>query len=268
MIFYKCHANNNDFIFIEKNQKLNFSHVAQKLCKRKSSIGSDGLVIFSKKEPYYFRFYNPNGQESAMCGNALISYPALLNHLGIKLSKKMIIKTEVGFRALTIINRKQTIVQSMLDMGEPSSKPRDISKHFKNEFMSDYSLTILDKTFTCNFVSFGNPHCVIFVDTAIDVEKYGPLIENHPLFSEKINVEFVRIKSRDELLVDFWERGAGHTLSCGSGSCAAFAIAYKKNLCNSSVIVNKNTSQMTIMSRNNNTNLKSIGYFVFRGEFP
>src|SRR3989338_4041860 len=115
MIFYKCQANNNDFIFIEKNLKLNFSRLAQKVCKRRSSIGSDGLVVFGKEEPLYFRFYNPNGQESAMCGNALISYPAILNHLRIKLSKKMIIKTDVGFRELTIINTKQNVVQSMLD---------------------------------------------------------------------------------------------------------------------------------------------------------
>ena len=112
----------------------------------------------------------------------------------------------------------------------------------KSYLMNNYPLNIENKTFMCNFVSFGNPHCVIFIDKAIDVERYGPLIENHPLFSEKINVEFVRIKSRNELVIDFWERGAGHTYSCGSGSCAAFMIAYKNNLCTREVSVNKGKS--------------------------
>ena len=266
MIFYKCQANQNDFIFIEKKFNVSFSSLAKKFCHRRSSIGADGLVTYSIKKPYYFRFYNPNGQESAMCGNALISYPALLNYLGIKLSKKIGIKTATGLRELTILERKKCMIQSILDMEQPSFKPQEISKYMIQNSMKDYPLTILDRTFMCNFVSLGNPHCVIFVDETVDIETYGPLIENHPLFSEKINVEFVQIKSRNELSVDFWERGAGHTYSCGSGSCAAFVVALQKKLCNSSVHINKKTTSIQTLSKNNHVFIKSTGYFVFEGK--
>ena len=268
MIFYKCQANNNDFIFIEKNLKLNFSRLAQKVCKRRSSIGSDGLVVFGKEEPFYFRFYNPNGQESAMCGNALISYPALLSHLKIPLAKKITVETRTGIRMLTLLEKTKNNITVLLNMGKPPFNPHDISTYLKKTQMNNYHLIIKDKTFICNFVSFGNPHCVIFVDTSIDVEKYGHLLENHSLFSEKINIEFLRVKSRDELVIDFWERGAGRTLSCGSGSCAAFVIAYNNNLCNASVVINKDKNQMTIISKKNHISIKSIGYFVFEGELP
>src|SRR3989338_9185628 len=147
MIFYKCQANNNDFIFIEKNLKLNFSRLAQKVCKRRSSIGSDGLVVFGKEEPYYFRFYNPNGQESAMCGNALISYPALLSHLKIPLANKITVETRSGIRSLTLLKKAKNNMTVLLDMGKPSYNPQDISHSMKKSYMNDYPLIIENKTF-------------------------------------------------------------------------------------------------------------------------
>src|SRR3989338_9115170 len=102
MIFYKCHANQNDFIFIENKEQFDFSHVAKEICNRRLSIGSDGLVIFGKKNPYYFRFYNPDGSESMMCGNALIAYPALLIHCGISIAQRIIIKTKTQKKEIAI----------------------------------------------------------------------------------------------------------------------------------------------------------------------
>jgi diaminopimelate epimerase len=107
-------------------------------------------------------------------------------------------------------------------MGTPFLNAKDIPVNLTVSPVVRNSITVADKTFEFTAVGMGNPHCILFVDnvTAFPVEKYGPLIENHPLFPRRTNVEFVQIISRDEVRQRTWERGSAETLACGTGASA------------------------------------------------
>ena len=121
-----------------------------------------------------------------------------------------------------------------VDMGAPIFKPEDIPVKLNEDEAFGHSLSINNKEFDINCISMGNPHCIIYIGSNEVLEKiplhsWGPIIENHPIFPNKTNVEFVRVQDKDHIDMRVWERGVGETLACGTGACAAGVCSIKLN---------------------------------------
>ena len=230
--FVKMHGLGNDFILIDCLSKTLgdssfLSSLAKKLCHRNFGIGADGLILIlsSEKADLRMRIYNSDGTEAQMCGNGIRCFAkyAFENKLISKI--KFTVETLAGIITPELIFKDKEISGIKVNMGHPKFKRREIP------ITGEDILTVVDETLKINpkqtfkitCVSMGNPHCIIFVDDmqSILVNEIGPKIENHPIFPEKTNVEFIQILNRKEINFRVWERGVGETLACGTGACAA-----------------------------------------------
>jgi diaminopimelate epimerase len=230
--FVKMHGLGNDFILIDcLNKSLGdssfLSYLAKKLCDRNFGIGADGLILIlpSSKADLRMRIFNSNGSEAQMCGNGIRCFAkyAYENKLVSKI--KFTVETLAGIiiPELIIINRKVSGIK--VNMGTPKLRRREIPMNGKDTpTVENKTLKInSEQIFKITCVSMGNPHCITFVNDvqSISVDEIGPKIENHPLFPEKTNVEFIQVLNRKEINFRVWERGVGETLACGTGACAA-----------------------------------------------
>jgi len=234
--FTKMHHLGNDFIMVDFRKyeedgcrfRVKFDEVfspdtVKMLCDRHFGIGADGVVgVFnppSKRYDLKMRIINSDGSEAKMCGNGLACFALFAAYTNAALrGASFRVETLSGPRGASI-KKSRGGFSAVLDMGEPVI-----------DFIKD--LRIGKYKFKINSVSMGNPHCVIFVDEPLsdsEFERLGPAIERHRLFPDKTNVEFVTVKSRSEISVQVWERGAGKTLACGTGASAAafMAVSYK-----------------------------------------
>ncbi len=224
--FTKMHGLGNDFIFID-GRKLkipNFKKVAKSLCNRRFGIGADQILILgnSRKADFRMEIYNADGGEVEMCGNGLRCLTKyVMDH---KLSKKaeMRVETRAGVQTVRALPRGRYQV----DMGEPIMKGPDIPVRLSGRIINR-PIRVDGREFRATCLSMGNPHCVVFVEDLKNypVAKNGPVIETGQIFPKKTNVEFVKVISSTELEMRVWERGAGETLACGSGACAAAVAA-------------------------------------------
>jgi len=200
--------------------------VAIKVSNRNFGIGSDGLILImpSTKADVRMRMFNSDGSESEMCGNGIRCVAKYAYDHGIVNSKEITAETGAGVLTLQLFTNGQNKVDRVrVNMGKPRLRRSEIPMNgTDSDKVVNEPLNILHTTFQITCASMGNPHCVIFVDdvASFQVEKYGPLIENHELFPRRTNVEFVQIISRNEVRQRTWERGAGETLACGTGASA------------------------------------------------
>lgn len=227
MNFIKMHGVGNDYVFIDitKEEVEKPEELAVKMSDRHFGAGSDGLVLIGKgdQNQYQMIMYNSDGSRAEMCGNALRCVAKYLYDQQMETSDHFRIQTDAGELGIVIIesNPKVSIVE--INMGKPILDPEKIPIHGFDQPVIKQRLQVLDREFTFTAVSMGNPHCVIFLNESIEdlaVEKYGPAIEKHPMFSRRTNVEFVNIKSKNEVYQRTWERGSGETLGCGTGASA------------------------------------------------
>jgi diaminopimelate epimerase len=189
-------------------------------CDRRFGIGGDGLILLEKGEaaPFRMRMFNPDGSESEMCGNGIRCFARLLRDHGHTDAEAVTVETGAGL--LTVEFRENGI---RVDMGPARFSRAEIGMPGIGPFVEEH----LGNGLRGTAVSMGNPHLVIFVDDAasIDLAKVGPQLERHPLFPNRTNVHIVQVIDRHTLLQRTWERGAGITLACGTGACAAAAAA-------------------------------------------
>lgn len=218
--FVKMHGAGNDFVFLSADQfkgKVTPA-LARTLLDRHFGVGGDQLIYLAngkKKELPRLAFYNSDGSQAEMCGNGTRAAAAYLrDHKGVR--RDFSFQTQTRKIGIKISNGKIDV-----DMGEPVLEGAKIPVKAKGPVVAR-PLTVAGKTFRIHCVSMGNPHCVIFVNNVADfpVREIGPLIENHPFFPKRVNVEFVEVKSRSHVKARVWERGAGETLACGTGACA------------------------------------------------
>jgi diaminopimelate epimerase len=181
----------------------------------------------SDKADVKMRMFNSDGSESEMCGNGIRCVAKYAYDHGIIAKKEISAETGAGILTLQLVTGADGKVEKVrVNMGPPRLTRREIPMLGDPEQkVINEPLNILHSTFNITCASMGNPHCVIFVDDveSFQVEKYGPLIENHEMFPRRTNVEFVQIISRTEVRQRTWERGAGETLACGTGSSAVTA---------------------------------------------
>jgi len=234
--FIKMHGLGNDFVLIDCLDKslgdsLFLPYLAKRLCDRNFGIGADGLILIllSSKADLRMRIYNSDGTEAQMCGNGIRCFAKYAYENKLISKNKFAVETLAGIITPELIFQDKEISGIKVNMGTPELKRREIPMEGEDTSkVVDEVLKInTEQTFRITCVSMGNPHCVIFVDDvqSIPIDEIGPKIENHPLFPEKTNLEFIQVLNRKEINFRVWERGVGETLACGTGACAALVAA-------------------------------------------
>ncbi|MCY9668017.1 diaminopimelate epimerase [Paenibacillus alginolyticus] len=227
MNFTKMHGLGNDFIIVagEKELPADADQRAIQLCNRFFSIGADGMVYIlpSNHADFKMRIINSDGSEPEQCGNAIRCVSKYVY------DHKLIDKTEITVETLGAgVQKVQLNVQDgkvrtvRVDMGQPILSGLQVPTTVDEARVINYPIEVDGIEFRFTAVSMGNPHCVIYVEDAVnfDLATWGPKLEVHPMFPRKINVEFVTVKNRTYTDMRVWERGAGPTLACGTGACA------------------------------------------------
>jgi len=239
MDFSKYEATANDFIMIDRMSTCTRATAedAVRLCDRRTGVGADGIieVLSSDTCDLGMRIVNADGTEAEMCGNGLRALHLFALDRGILEKEEVAVETMAGVRTVRRVSGPDGSPAFTVDMGRPETTRSKIpmtgsggEPAVRVEIPLDGDAAV---TATC--VSMGNPHCVIFVEDidSCAVESLGPRIENHEMFPERTNVEFVRVASRGELEVRVWERGVGETMACGTGACATLVAANLNGLC-------------------------------------
>jgi len=240
--FIKMHGAGNDFVIVEcrsEDPKLNASDIKE-ICDRHKGIGCDQLVLLKASQVADVRveFYNGDGSQSGACGNATRCVASLL--MMQSEGHTATIETSDG-RVLECYNTGEVLDSGeelyTVNMGAAKYDWQDIPLAKEMDTLSlDLESGDLKKP---SAVNMGNPHCVFFVDdvSKAPVKEHGSYIENHPIFPQRTNVEFVQIISKNEINLRVWERGSGETLACGSGACAAVAAGVRRQLLSNKVKV-------------------------------
>ena len=268
--FTKMNGLGNDFVILDYSEfqktKLSPDKLAQKLCNRNFSIGADGLIIVNPdtdKADISWIFYNSDGSVAQMCGNGMRCFSRYVYDKKIIDKKEFSVETKAGIIVPKIISENEVCV----NMGIPILEPNKIPCKTKANLNIPYTLN--NKDFLLNTVSMGNPHCVIFVekDSKELAYKYGSIIENDKLFPEKTNVEFVEILSKDEVIINVWERGCGITSACGTGACATVVAGILNGYLNNSIKVNLPGGTLKIEWNGNSTNTKHSVFMTGRVDY-
>ncbi len=233
--FTKMHGLGNDFIVIDGRAKdiKNPSRVMKKLSHRRFGIGFDQALVLRKSRKADFRMdiYNFDGGRVEMCGNGIRCIAKYIWDRNLSKKKVLEIETLAG-----IIRPVKAGTLVKVDMGEPVLEGRLIPVRAKGVVIKK-SLKAAGRTFHVTCVSMGNPHAVIFVSNidSFPVEKYGPAIENHKFFPNRVNVGFVQVVNKSVVKMRVWERGTGETLACGTGACAVVVASYMNKHTNRAV---------------------------------
>lgn len=246
MNFSKMHGIGNDFILVnamEENITGDYGDISKYVCDRNFGIGADGLILAlpSETEDIRMRIFNSDGTEPEMCGNGIRCFAKFVYEEGILDKTKMRVETLAGtIIPELILGEDNKVMNVKVDMGIPRLEREIIPMIGEKGQVVLEEVAVEDKKFEVTAVSMGNPHCVIFVDdiNQIDINKWGPLMESHPLFPKKTNVEFVEVINEGQVIMRVWERGAGVTLACGTGACATLVSSVLANKTSKKALVN------------------------------
>lgn len=244
--FTKMQAFGNDYVYIDAiNQKIdNVNELAKYVSDRHFGIGSDGMVLICKSEiaDFKMRMFNPDGTEGEMCGNALRSLSKYVYDHKMTNKENLEIETLSGIKhvKLTVENGQAIDIDANIAVPILDTKKIPVNTNL-SEFINQ-EVKILDKTFNITALSWGNPHCVAFIDDVddFDVAKYGKAIEyKTDLFPNKTNVTFAQIIDRNTIKIREWERGTGETIGCATGCCTATVAAVLTGKCERKVKVHQ-----------------------------
>ncbi|MFC3769996.1 diaminopimelate epimerase [Paenibacillus sp. GCM10012303] len=237
MNFTKMHGLGNDFIVIAGESRLpdNAASLAVSCCNRFFGIGADGLVFVlpSDRADFMMRIMNSDGSEAEQCGNAIRCVAKYVYDNGLTDKTELAIETiGAGVQPVRLQVQDGKAVSVTVDMGIPVLNGLSVPTTVDRNPVVDYPVEIDGVTFRFTAVSMGNPHCVVYVDDAagFDLYRWGPKLEQHPLFPKRVNVEFATVRSREHIDMRVWERGAGPTLACGTGACATLVASVLKGV--------------------------------------
>ena len=274
MKFTKMHGIGNDYVYVncfEESIK-NPAEVSKFVSDRHFGIGSDGLILISPSAKADFRMniYNADGSQAEMCGNGIRCVAKYVYDHKLTDKTEITVETGAGVKTLqlTVEDDKVTLVR--VDMGEPILTPDEIPVVADGNRVVDEPIVVDDKEWRMTCVSMGNPHAVVFVDDVahFELEKYGPLFENHVRFPKRTNTEFVQIISRNEAIMRVWERGSAETWACGTGTCATVMACILNGLTDNDVLVHLRGGDLRIVydEKSNHVFMTGPATEVFEGE--
>jgi diaminopimelate epimerase len=252
----------NDFFVIDNvTQNVFFSkEKIQQLSDRNFGIGFDQLLMveppYDPDQDFHYRIFNADGSEVSQCGNGARCFARFVKMKGLTNRNKIVVSTKAGRMVLYLEKDGQVTVNMGVPEFDPSLVPIKAQKREKT-----YILRAQEQTFFCGAVSMGNPHCVLLVDDVetADVETMGPLLEKHERFSEGANGGFMQIINHSHIKLRVFERGAGETLACGSGACAAVAVGQLQNRLSKDVRVDLRGGSLKIRWQGGDNVLKMTG---------
>lgn len=274
MKFTKMHGCGNDYVYVNlfEEQIENPAKVSIAVSDRHFGIGSDGLITIGASEiaDFRMRIYNADGSEAEMCGNGIRCVAKYVYDHKLTDKTEITVETGAGVKTLqlTVEDDKVTLVR--VDMGEPILTPDEIPVVADGDRVVDEPIVVDDKEWRMTCVSMGNPHAVVFVDDVahFELEKYGPLFENHVRFPKRTNTEFVQIISRNEAIMRVWERGSAETWACGTGTCATVMACILNELTDNDVLVHLRGGDLRIVydEKSNHVFMTGPATEVFEGE--
>ena len=265
--FVKMHGNGNDFIIID-NRKLNLSlpkRMIAKLSSRNLGIGCDQFILLESSNKYdiFMRIYNCNGEEVEMCCNAARCVASLL--FASKKKNKLKIETVSKILDASLIKDNKVCID--IKLPSQNKKYFSLSKTLRSNVVDFSALHPFFKKGI--LINMGNPHIVFIIPSFknFDVSLYGKKVETNGLFKNNINVEFVEILTKNKIKVKFWERGAGRTLSCGSGALAAVLACHIEKKCKSEVNIDLPIGNVKVFIKEKILSIIGKADVSFLGEF-
>lgn len=247
--FTKMQGLGNDFVVIDAiNQQVQLSgEQSRQIADRHFGVGCDQILLVEKPRTsdteFYYRIFNADGSEVEQCGNGARCFARFVHAQGLTTNRVIDVGTAKGAIRLYLEEHDQVRV----NMGEPVLEPAAIP-FTASEQQATYTIEVDHQQLQIAAISMGNPHLVTLVDDidAAPVELLGPLLERHPYFPQRVNAGFMAINSRTEIQLRVYERGAGETLACGTGACAAVVSGQLQNLLDDTVLVHLQGGDLVI----------------------
>ena len=274
--FTKMQAYGNDYVYVDAvHQQIdNPNALARAVSDRHFGIGSDGLVLIcpSEKGEYRMRMFNPDGTEGEMCGNALRSLSKFIYHYKMTDKTEFYIETLGGMQHVWLDVQQGRVVNITADIGLPRLSAAAVPVVTGREQFLNERVTVLDREFSLSALSWGNPHCVIYIEDtdSFPVEKYGPAVENNrALFPHRTNVTFAQVVSDDCIKIREWERGTGETIGCGTGCCSAVVVSALLQKCGRKVQVHQPGGILQVEWREEDGHVRMTGpsHIVYEGVY-
>lgn len=249
--------------------------LSRDICDRRFGVGGDGIILVlpSRIASFKMRMLNPDGSEAEMCGNGIRCFGKYVFDHGLASDTSITVETLAGIKSLKM-NASQGRVQTVkVDMGGPEFRRDRIPMKGPggSEPVIGEVLRVAGRKLEATCLSMGNPHCVIFAENldTFPVEKIGPQIEHHRLFPQRTNVPMVQVLNKGEIRVRVWERGAGETLACGTGACAAAVASSLNSYTGREVLVHLAGGDLRIeWTGDNRILMEGPAAQVFTGEYP
>jgi diaminopimelate epimerase len=247
--FTKMHGQGNDFVVLDgvrQAVKLTREQV-RAIADRHFGVGCDQVLVVEKPHAsgndFRYRIWNADGGEVEQCGNGARCFARFVRDAGLTTKGEIRVETASG----VIVPRVEDSGQVTVDMGAPRFEPREVPFDVPAR-LPTYRLHVGDYSVDVSVLSMGNPHAVQVVT---DVERapvtsQGPLIEHHPAFPRRVNAGYMQVVARDHIRLRVWERGAGETLACGTGACAAVVAGIQRGLLDSEVRVTTRGGDLAI----------------------
>ena len=241
MHFTKYHALGNDYLVLPPTadeQPVNPAQI-RRICDRHRGVGSDGILfgpLKSTQADFRLRIFNPDASEAEKSGNGLRIFCRYLWDEKLVQDLPFSIETLGGIVTAQVFEDGRRVRVAMGQVSFSSAKI-PLAGPTRDVLMED--IEVNGRHFQFCAATVGNPHCIIPVDEVSSemAREYGPLLETHPLFPNRSNVQFMQVLGRDKIRIEIWERGAGYTLASGSSSCAAASVAYRLGLCEPHITV-------------------------------
>ena len=277
MKFTKMHGAGNDYIYVDamKEDVPNESEAAIKLSDRHFSIGGDGLILIKKgtAADYEMVMYNADGSRGAMCGNGIRCVAKYLYDHKYVSDKSFTIESMGAVKHITVTTENSVATGATVDMGQPILESAKIPVNCNKERCINEKIVLADREFHMTCVSMGNPHAVMFIDEHpmdFDLEKYGKITEGYTdIFPDRVNAEFAKIIDRSTVEMRVYERGAGETLACGTGTCATVVAGILNGLLDNEVTVHLRGGDLKIKwsgDENDGVIMTGPAEYAFTGE--
>ena len=235
--FVKMRGTGNDYLYFDcfEQQVDSPESLAVRLSNRRTGVGADGIVLImpSQKADAKMRMFNADGSEGVVAGNALRCVCKYLYESGRVVKNEMTIETGSGVKVAKLFIREDLVYSVLVDMGCPAFEPAQVPVKLDGERVMKRRVFLAGEMREISCISMGNPHVVMFVldVNRSNLEQIGPMIEQDPMFPERVNVSFAQIVDKNNIVMRVWERGIGETAACGTGACAVAVAAVENGLC-------------------------------------
>ncbi len=245
MKFTKMQGCGNDYVYVDgSREKIDLEkkpEIVRRLSDRHFGIGGDGVIFINPAEDADFEMemYNADGSRSEMCGNGIRCVAKYVYDKGLTDKEELCIVSAGKKKYITLTVKDGKAVMVRVNMGAPELCAAKVPVKSEKEQVIDEPIMVGDIEYRMTCVSMGNPHAVVFMEDVdnLEIEKVGPLFENHACFPNRTNTEFVRIIDRNTVQMRVWERGTGETLACGTGTCATVVACVLNGLTDDNVTV-------------------------------